>query len=113
MQRLHRGHSFCHSGHGAPGLNRSDSLGDATCLPQFHVWRKFVHHALELRDVERLRAVADRLRRIRVNFNNETIGADCDGSTRERRNQAALSGGVARVEDHRKMGQFVQHSRRQ
>ncbi len=49
-------------------------------VPQVNVRFKILHHFLELREVERLRAIADRFLRRGMRFYNQSIGAD--GHTR-------------------------------
>src|SRR5918992_263698 len=55
---------------------------------------------------ERLRPVADRSLRLGVDLDDQPICTGRRGRQRERRHQVALSGGVARVHDHRKVGQL-------
>src|SRR5271170_4543376 len=45
-------------------------------LPQLNVRLQLVHHFLELRNVERLRAIADGLFRCGVHFHDQTVSAD-------------------------------------
>ena len=58
----------------------------------------------------RLGAVTDRLRRIRMHFDDYAIRADCDSRLGKRGNQAAFPCCMAGIEDDRKMSEFVQHS---
>jgi hypothetical protein len=43
-----------------------------------------------------------------MHFHQQTIGADGDGGARKRRNQAALTGGVAGVKNYRQVRKLVE-----
>src|SRR4030095_1329458 len=48
----------------------------AASLPELNIRLQLVHHLRELRDIERLRAVANRLLWRRVHFDDQSVGAD-------------------------------------
>src|SRR5262249_16139987 len=54
-------------------------------LPEPHIWLQLFHHLRELRHVQRLRAVADRLLRSGMYFHNQSVGADGHSCLRQRR----------------------------
>ena len=60
--------------------------------------------ALEVARVERLRAVAQRALGVVVDLDDHAVGAGRDGGRAQRRDQLAVAGGVAGVDDHRQMG---------
>src|ERR1022692_4958943 len=90
-------------------VSHSREFAGAGFLPQPDIWLQFAHHAREIGQCEGLRSVADGLLRTRMDFHDQAVGADGHGGARKRRNQAALAGGVARVENHRQMRKLVQH----
>ena len=93
--------------HPAPEKAVSDGA-QSLDIPQFDVGREIGHHFGELHRVERLCAVAHRLFRMRMHFDDQSVGADRDARAGERRDQAALAGGVARIENHRQVRQLIQ-----
>ena len=68
-----------------------------------------MHHFAELAEVERLRSIADGLLRPRMHFHQQAVGANGYGGAAQRWNQAALTGGVAGIEDHRQVREFIEH----
>ncbi len=60
-------------------------------------------HAREFAQVgfhQRLRAVAQRRLRVRVDVDDDAVGADRDGGPRQRHDQVAAAAGMRRVHDH-------------
>jgi len=62
-----------------------------------------MHQLLELRAVQRLRAVRERVRRIRVNLDEESVRAGGEARHGDRRNETRDSDRVRRIDDHRKV----------
>src|SRR3954451_21327407 len=58
----------------------------------------------EVGRLERLRAVAQRDLGVLVDLDDDAVGADRRGGSAERLDEAAVAGGVARVDDHREGG---------
>ena len=77
-------------------------------LPQIDIRRERSHHGVELRNIQRLRAIADRFFGRRMHFHNQAVGSNGNARARQRRNQAALSSGVARIQNHRQMRQLIE-----
>src|ERR1035441_2916679 len=90
-------------------VSHSREFRGAGFAPQPEVGLQFAHHAREICQREGLRSVPDCLLGTRMDFHDQAVGADGHGGARKRRNQAALAGGVARVENHRQMRELVQH----
>ena len=59
--------------------------------------------------VELLRAVADRLLGRGVHLDDDPVGAGRGGGHRERGDEAAAAGRVARVHDHGQVGELLEH----
>jgi hypothetical protein len=59
--------------------------------------------------VQRLRAVADGLLRARVDLDDDAVGPRRRRRERQRLDERALPGGVARVDDDRQVRQLAQH----
>jgi len=70
-------------------------------LPQVDVGLEVLHHAGELAQFEGLGAIADGFLWCGMGFDDQAIGADGYTCASDSRHQAALSGGVAGIEDHR------------
>ena len=64
--------------------------------------------AAELVEVELLLRVGQGGVGIRVDLDHDAVRADRDAAERERRDEPALAGGVARVDDHREVRQLVE-----
>ena len=70
------------------------------------------HHRAELVEVELLLGVGQRRVRVRVDLDHDPVGPDRDAAQRQRRDQPALAGGVARVDDDRQVRQVVERAAR-
>jgi hypothetical protein len=57
-------------------LGSRGQLGNPCGVPQLDIWFQFPHHASELIEVQRLRAIADSFFRMRMHFDNQSIRAD-------------------------------------
>ncbi len=66
----------------------------------------------ELVGVERLRPVADRGLRVRVDLHDDPVGAHRGGCQRQRQHEVAPPGGVARVDDDRQVRELLEHRHR-
>jgi len=66
----------------------------------------FVGEGDEFLGEEGLHAVGERLVRLVMNFDEETIGADGYGGAGERQNFVALAGAVAGIDKDREMAAF-------
>src|SRR5579871_57119 len=84
----------------------------ARFLPQLDVGLEVGHQLLEAGDCQGLGAVADRLFGAGMDFEDEAVRADSHSRARNRRHQAALSSGVAGIEQDRQMCEFVQNGDR-
>src|SRR3954465_12382292 len=62
----------------------------------------------EVGRLERLRAVAQRDLGVLVDLDDDAVGADRRGGSAEPLHEAAVAGGVARVDDHRQVGVQLQ-----
>src|SRR5580700_12282978 len=62
-----------------------------------------MHQLLELRGVQRLRAVRERVRRIRVNLDEESVRAGCEACHGDRRDETRDSDRMRRIDDYRKV----------
>ena len=78
-----------------------DGVEFARGFPQGDVGFEFAHHFFEAGEVERLGAVADGFFGVRVDFDDDAVGADGHARARDGGDEAALSGGVAGVEHDR------------
>src|SRR5579871_6961791 len=78
---------------------RRSGLSLASFFPQLDIGLQVPHHVSELLERQRLRAVADGLFGVRMHFHDQAIGADGDARSRNRRDQAALAGGMAGIEN--------------
>ena len=81
---------------GLPGSDGHFRL--SRCAPQGDVRLQIHHHLVKLRDVERLRAIADGLVGAWVHFDNESVGTDGDACAGEWRHQRTLAGGMTGIE---------------
>src|SRR5262245_14166520 len=59
------------------------------------------HQPIELRWEHGLRAVAQRVIGIAVDFNQQAVRPGCDGRTRDRRNLVAAADRMTGIDDHR------------
>ena len=64
------------------------------------------HQQSELLRIETLRAVRERLVRLNMDLDQETIGAGRDRRAGNRRNQSPPAGAMTRIGEHRKMGEL-------
>src|SRR5712692_11456834 len=62
----------------------------------------------ELIEVERLRAVGERVLRVGMNFDHDAVRADGSGGAGEGSDQFAAASGVAWIDNHRKVRPFAQ-----
>src|SRR4051812_7199982 len=83
------------------------SLGEALAQ-QLRVGGDVAGVVGEVRRLERLRAVAQRVLGILADLDDDAVRADRGGGSAERLDEAAVAGGVARVDDHRKVGVELQ-----
>src|ERR1035437_3980541 len=82
-------------------VSHSREFSGARFVPEPYVWLQFAHHPCEIGQRERRSAIAHGLLGTRMDFHDQSVRADRHTRARKRRNQAALAGGVARVENHR------------
>ena len=70
------------------------------------------HHLGEVFRRQRLRAVAQRAFRARVNIDDQPVGAGGERGTRHRGDLVAPAGAMARVGDDRQVGHLMHHGDR-
>src|SRR5438105_15669060 len=90
------------------GPSLSARLGmTATASPKLtdHIMYRahFVRHLLELVEREGLRAIGKRFFRFAMHFDHQTIGADRNSGTSQRRNHVVFAGAVRGINDYRQM----------
>src|ERR1035437_7054842 len=90
-------------------VSHSRELSGARLVPQLDIRLQFAHHPCEIAQRKGLRSVADGLLGTRMDFHDQAVGADRHSGARKRRNQAALAGGVAGIENDRQVRKLVQH----
>ena len=73
---------------------------------------QILHHFLELREVERLRAVTNGFFWRGMYFHDQSVGANCYARARQGRHEAPLSRRVARIENDGQVCQFIQRGDR-
>ena len=76
-----------------------EGFGFARRSPKGDVGLQVLHHFLELRQVQGLRAIADGFFGRGMHFHDQAVGADGYSSAGYRGDEAAFSGGVARVQN--------------
>src|SRR5580704_17333531 len=76
-------------------------------LPELDIRLQILHHFLELWNIKRLRAVADRFFWRGVYLHDQAVGADGNTPSRNGGHEAALPRRVARIENHGKMRQLI------
>jgi hypothetical protein len=75
----------------------------ARCLPQIDVGAQVAHHSLELNEIQGLGAVADGFFWGGMDFDDQAVRADGYAGAGYRGHEAALSGGVAGIQDDRQV----------
>ena len=70
------------------------------------------HQLGEFPEMQLLRAVRERLLRLRVHLDDQPVGADGVGGQRQRDDQVPLAGGVRGVDHDREMGQALENGDR-
>src|SRR5271168_1736334 len=93
-------------------LHRHRRLQLPRLLPQRHVRFQLPHHLRELRQIQRLRPIADGLFGRGVHLHDQSIRANRHPRARQRGHQAAPSCRVAGIQNHRQVRQFLQRRNR-
>src|SRR5438552_3734121 len=84
----------------------------ARLIPEIDVRPEVFHHLVKLHEIQRLRAIADRLLGRWMDLHQQTICADRDGRPRKCRHEAPFTGSMAWIDHDRKMREFAERRHR-